>query len=509
MLYRFCLLSVMMYSVIATTTQADVVVNTTYGAVKGKAVVIVNNQTVFQFLKLPFAKPPLGKLRFQKPERPNTWTGTLEASHHGPPCMQKLSSRYKPLLENANVSEDCLYLNVYVPRRLDQNASLAVMVYIHGGAFRAKTASLQDGSYLALKGDVIVVLTNFRLGFFGFFSTEDDAAKGNYGLWDQIYALRWIQENINVFGGDTTRVTVFGHSSGGYSIGLLLFSTQTQHLFRRAIAMSGFGTSPRAITYKARQAALRLATKLGCFNGGTAAINTSVMTECVRIKPASDLLNGQNKIVKEDSSSPQFIMRPAPVIDGEILNDNPVNIINDFHSEGYKRFLSADYMAGTNSADGGLVRNYLKVIQTQFNFSLLEGAPTSALCESIAPALSRDYYTSNINISNMICEKYASSGSLADQAIRMVNLIGDMWYDSRAVQTLRRHILGNTKSYQFIFSHKSSFEILSGLPPWLTGAYHGDEVVYTFGMPAYAFTASERLLSDTLMTYLTNFAKFG
>ncbi|XP_033746526.1 acetylcholinesterase-like [Pecten maximus] len=486
-------------------TPTDNIVTTTYGAVQGKAVT-TNNETVHQFLKLPFAKPPVGNLRFKKPRRPDSWNGTLQAVHHGPPCMQRLLRRYKDVLDNSAISEDCLYLNVYVPGQINITANLSVMVYIHGGGYRSKTASLYDGSFLAQHGDVIVVVTNYRLGFFGFLSTEDESAKGNYGLWDQIYALRWVQENIRSFGGNPEKVTVFGHSAGGYSIGLLLLSAESKDLFRRAIPMSGFGLSPRAITHNPRNAATRLATKLGCVPSGR--IDGTVL-DCMRNKTAQELLNGQNSIVTEDSSSPQFIMRPAPVIDREILMDTPQTIIYDGDSDGCQRFLSADYMAGTNSADGGLIRSYLKVIQTRYNFTLSDGAPTTALCGSIAPALSRDYYGSNAKISDAICVNYTSNGTLADQARRLVHVFGDMMYDSRAVQTLERHISGTTLSYQFILSHKSSFVTTPNLPSWLNGAYHGDELVYIFGMPVYNFSRSERLLSEAVMTYLTNFAKYG
>lgn len=505
------LLSIWVFCVTMTTVLAastnDGLVNTTYGAVQGKPVT-VNNDTVYQFLKLPFAKPPVRSLRFQKPQRPESWNGTLNAFHHGPPCMQPLSKRYKGILENSYVSEDCLYLNVYVPRKVDSNANLSVMVYIHGGGYKTKTASLYDGSFLAQHGNVIVVLTNYRLGFLGFLSTEDQTAIGNYGLWDQIYALRWVQENIRAFGGNPEKVTVFGHSAGGYSIGLLLLSAETKDLFRRAIPMSGFGLSPRAITHNAKDEAARLANKLGCFSSRDESIDKDVL-DCMRNKTADEVLNKQNEIVLEDSSRPQFIMRPAPVIDGEILMDTPQAILYDGESVGCQRFLASDYMAGTNSADGGLIRSYLKVIQTKYNFTLSEGAPTSALCGSIAPALARDYFGSNVNVSEAICLSYTSNGTLADQARRLVHVFGDMMYDSRAVQTLKVHTSGSSSSFQFILSHKSSFVTTPNLPSWLKGAYHGDELVYIFGMPAYNFSRSERTMSESVMTYLTNFAKYG
>ncbi|XP_060081391.1 uncharacterized protein LOC132560731 [Ylistrum balloti] len=505
---RIFIVCMTVHTVTSSDVSTDGIVNITYGAIQGKRVTI-GNETVYQFLKLPFAKPPIGNLRFQKPQTPDSWTGILDASHHGPPCMQLLSRRYANMLENNVVSEDCLYLNVYVPGGINITANLSVMVYIHGGGYKTKTASLYDGSFLALHGNVIVVITNYRLGFFGFLSTEDESATGNYGLWDQIYALRWVQENIELFGGNPAQVTVFGHSAGGYSIGLLLLSTQTKDLFRRAIPMSGFGLSPRAITHNPRNAALRLAAKLGCVPSGGSPSDMTTLVDCMRNQNASALLQGQNLIVAEDSSSPQFIMRPAPVIDGEILVDWPRSIMYDQESDGSRRFLSADYMAGTNSADGGLIRSYLKVIQTQYNFSLSDGAPTSALCESIAPALARDYYGSSVNVSDAICMNYTSNGTLADQARRLVGVFGDMMYDSRAVETLTRHIVGNCQSYQFVLSHKSSFVTTPGLPIWLKGAYHGDELVYIFGMPLYNFSSAERSLSEAMMTYLTNFAKFG
>uniref|UniRef100_A0A452RIA2 Neuroligin 2 n=1 Tax=Ursus americanus TaxID=9643 RepID=A0A452RIA2_URSAM len=238
------------------------VVNTAYGRVRGVRREL-NNEIlgpVVQFLGVPYATPPLGARRFQPPEAPASWPGVRNATTLPPACPQNLHGALPAImlpvwftdnLEAAatyvqNQSEDCLYLNLYVPTEdgkgtgtrlgtprtqpthIRDSGKKPVMLFLHGGSYMEGTGNMFDGSVLAAYGNVIVATLNYRLGVLGFLSTGDQAAKGNYGLLDQIQALRWLSENIAHFGGDPERITIFGSGAGASCVNLLILSHHSE-----------------------------------------------------------------------------------------------------------------------------------------------------------------------------------------------------------------------------------------------------------------------------------------
>ena len=191
------------------------------------------------FKGIPYAAPPVGELRWTEPRAAHPWKGIRNTNHFSDACAQIFPQGDFPK------SEDCLYLNVWTPAGSRKDA-LPVMVYIHGGGFRvgASREALYDGEELARKG-VVVVTLNYRLGVLGFFShpelTKESVhhASGNYGLLDQLAALQWVQRNIASFGGDPSKVTIFGQSAGAFSVNALVASPLSKGLFRAAISESG------------------------------------------------------------------------------------------------------------------------------------------------------------------------------------------------------------------------------------------------------------------------------
>jgi para-nitrobenzyl esterase len=202
---------------------------------------------VMVFRGIPYARPPVGPLRWRPPLPTRPWSGVRDAKQLGHNCIQ-----HRPYDDinpfTAGVSEDCLYLNVWTNSLGTRASRRPVMVWIHGGGFFAGFGGEErhSGARLAKKGAVVVTL-NYRLGPFGFlahpaFASESPYhAAGNYGLLDQIAALRWVQRNIARFGGDPSRVTIFGESAGGMSVGSLIASPLAKGLFQRAILESGTG----------------------------------------------------------------------------------------------------------------------------------------------------------------------------------------------------------------------------------------------------------------------------
>ncbi|XP_033074327.1 putative inactive carboxylesterase 4 [Trachypithecus francoisi] len=224
------------------------VVDTVHGKVLGKFISLEGfAQPVAVFLGIPFAKPPLGPLRFTPPQPAEPWSFVKNATSYPPMCSQDpkrgqfLSDLFTNRKENIplKVSEDCLYLNIYTPADLTKKNRLPVMVWIYGGGLMVGAASTYDGLALAAHENVVVVTIQYRLGIWGFFSTGDEHSRGNWGHLDQLAALRWVQDNIASFGGNPGSVTIFGESAGGESVSVLVLSPLAKNLFHRAISESG------------------------------------------------------------------------------------------------------------------------------------------------------------------------------------------------------------------------------------------------------------------------------
>lgn len=223
------------------------VVKTTHGPVQG-----FESSGMKSFLGIPYAAPPVGDLRWRPPISPSRWTETLEAVDFGSICAQDTSCF--PGFGAKSTTEDCLYLNVYVPKSRQEEGNEAphpVMVLFPGGGLFCGGSNDYDPRNLVEQGDIIFVSLNYRLGIFGFFShpaiNAEDHPVGNYGIMDQQFALNWVQHNIEAFGGDPRNVTIMGESAGGISVMVHLAAPQSRGLFHRAIVQSG--GSPPSVVY--------------------------------------------------------------------------------------------------------------------------------------------------------------------------------------------------------------------------------------------------------------------
>ncbi|KAF7996986.1 hypothetical protein HCN44_005263 [Aphidius gifuensis] len=225
------------------------IINTNKGPVQGEIVSTVHDSSIkySAFRAIPYAKPPIGELRFQPPVEIDPWSTTLVATSEAPSCPQitGIGGAYEG-------DEDCLYLNVYSPRtsfNASDSEALAVMVWIYGGGFLiGQINSTLYGPDFLIADNVIVVAMNYRVGALGFLSLDIDGATGNMGLKDQVLALKWVQKNIKNFGGDPKKVTIFGQSAGSVCVSLHQLSPASNGLFRGAIAMSGSPLNPWGFT---------------------------------------------------------------------------------------------------------------------------------------------------------------------------------------------------------------------------------------------------------------------
>ncbi|MET0379371.1 MAG: carboxylesterase family protein, partial [Spongiibacteraceae bacterium] len=233
---------------------------------------------VLSFKGIPYAKPPVGELRWRAPVTAPGWSGVRQATSFGNICPQGSVDIGSGGTATTAGSEDCLYLNVYTPVKITRRGNVVtpqarpVMVWIHGGAWVAGTGNTFDPSVLAPKGDVVVVTINYRFGPLAYLAQRDlfaqspDAGAGSLATLDQILALKWVRNNIREFGGNPENVTIFGLSGGGFSVCSLMLAPQAAGLFDRGISQSGPCVSPSA--YKTLNAALttgdQFTATLGC-----------------------------------------------------------------------------------------------------------------------------------------------------------------------------------------------------------------------------------------------------
>ena len=287
------------------------IVTTQYGKLEG-----YKEENVYVWKGIPYAASPINSLRFYPPQSPEPWDGIREAKKFSPAAMQPPRKAMQFLRDSpTNISEDCLYLNVWSPGADDKRRP--VMVWIHGGSFIAGSGSsiLYDGHSFAEDGDVVVVTINYRLGIFGFLhlgGLEDEkyAESRNCGLLDQVAALKWVQENIESFGGDPKRVTIFGESAGALSVGSILAMPSAKGLFSQAILQSG-AARLRLDQEKANEVANEVLSELG--------IKKNELFKLEKI-PAETLLKVANNL-------PPLSL--APVTDGVTIPVYPEKALND------------------------------------------------------------------------------------------------------------------------------------------------------------------------------------
>lgn len=285
---------------------------------------------ISQFRGIPYAAPPVGDLRWRPPAPPLAWVGTRDASKYGPACPQS------PSLDP--VDEDCLSLNVFVPATTTRTAKLPVMVWIHGGGFITGSGRDFDGTFLALRENVIVVTINYRLGYLGFLAHAALSARdphrvsGNYGIMDQQAALAWVRRNIANFGGNPSLITIFGESAGGQSVVDQLISPTAGPLAAAIIQSGAYATSFPTVA-QSESTGADTATKLGCPDQSAA---------CLQGLSADTLAKALNGLTSLGGVS--------PVIDGITLPLGPaqafakgkfqhIPVINGSNHDEYRLFI--------------------------------------------------------------------------------------------------------------------------------------------------------------------------
>ncbi|XP_054055143.1 fatty acyl-CoA hydrolase precursor, medium chain isoform X2 [Rissa tridactyla] len=466
---------------------------TKYGRVQGyQFKVDAAERSVNVFLGLPFAKPPVGPLRFSEPQPPEPWKGVRDATSYPPMCLQdKLQGQFfsdvitnrkeKVLLE---VSEDCLYLNVYTPVSTEKQEKLPVFVWIHGGGLVFGAASSYDGSALAAFENVVVVTIQYRLGIIGYFSTGDKHARGNWGYLDQVAALQWIQENIIHFGGDPGSVTIAGESAGGVSVSALVLSPLGKGLFHKAISESG--TAIRVLfTDQPEEDAQRIATAFGCEKSSSAA-----MVECLRGKTEEEIIQTTLKMpslfISASADGVFFPKSPRQLLSEKVINAVPYIIGVNNCEFGWVLPMTMKFPAYTDGLDKDVAR---QILQSSLALSL-KGITTEV-------------------VDRVYNEYIGNAENRAQVRDGLLDAIGDPLFVLSAIEVARYHRDAGNPVYFYEFQHRPSSA--AGVVPDFVKADHGDEIAFVFGKPFLAgyATEEENKLSRTVMRYWTNFARNG
>lgn len=423
---------------------------------------------VASFKGIPFAAPPVGDLRWKPPQPVKPWSGVRKADAFGPAPMQ---NRAPSMLMGgwSRVSEDCLYLNVWTPAT-NADEKLPVMVWIYGGGFMIGMTSmpLYDGTRLAQKG-VVLVSVAYRLGPFGFLahpelSRESGKGSGCYGLQDQVAGLCWVRDNIAQFGGDPSRVTIFGESAGGASVSLLAVVPTAKGLFHRAIAESGSAIAPDRLVSlpAAEQTGSKFLSQLGATD-----------LKSARAVSAEEIQNAIKGL-----SLGQF--RPVP--DGDFLPGDPYELFQK------GEFNDTPILVGFNSDEGAW-----------FARLVWSGATPDTIEKQVrnifGPAAGRVLRT----------YPHSTAGEI-NKSSREILRDAFMGWPTCAWAKLQSS-KGRHRAYVYYFDHRNTSSA--------EGAIHAAELAYVFrnlsafpGAPSPP-RAEDVALADLISSYWVNFAKSG
>lgn len=460
--------------------QATPSVQTASGPLTGK---VEGGLNLFQ--GIPFAAAPVGDLRFRPPQPVTPWTAPRNAAEFGPQCTQIVIGLFSDTDNGGSVTgqEDCLYLNVYAPAS-PSPAPRPVMVWIHGGSFTSGAGSLYDARLFAQKHGVVVVTINYRLGPMGFLaleglSAENDGASGNYGIQDQQFALRWVQQNIAAFGGDPRQVTLAGESAGGHSVCTHLASPASAGLFQKAIIQSGLCGSPgNTVTQaQAEKRNAAFAARLGC--------RTDVVACLRRADPI--------KLTKTAVPGVRVLSNLvwAPISGNPTL---PRPLLESFESGQFNR---VPVMNGSNHDEGRLF----------VGLATPNGRPISLPLYWGAAGL----LTGVKNVSRVL-NAYPGRESTA---LAFSAMFTDAVFSCTALK-VNAALSKSVPVYAYEFNDPNALTSLK-VPPGLTslGAFHSSGLIYAFqaalpglGDPA-GFTPAQAQLSDRFSEAWASFVKSG
>ncbi|XP_054165719.1 acetylcholinesterase-like, partial [Oppia nitens] len=461
-------------------------IKTTSGVVRGQTIQVLNKQ-IDEFIGIPFAEPPVGKLRFAKPQpilkpAPNIINATTPKNS----CLQPSVSAIDA---NLALSEDCLFVNIWSPNRVNHSLSNAlkpVMFWIHGGGFVSGSIFLwyYNGSVLSAN-DVVVVTTNYRLGVFGFLYGADKSAPGNVGLFDQMLALEWVKNNIAAFGGDPNLVTIFGESGGSASVSAHIMSPLTKGLYRRAIMQSCSimlnKDRDSVTTDEALDMNKQMAHKLNCSDN---------WLDCLRKVSPELILN----VWKTPFTLPLIGTEFLPVRAQKAFQKHTVNS-------------DIDLIAGVTRDEGSVGDNLLAVSTDNMTIAKFTDLinKTNVFMYGLNTTKIEDFYMKSIDKTNSTSLRKAFQDFFGDVALKCPTYL--------FAQQLNKIKPINKNVYFYEWTYLSEkFGKIINCNVHDRGICHGADIPYVFGLPFIVpemFEPIDKTFSQTIIKMWTEFAKTG
>uniref|UniRef100_A0A1I7Y4Z0 Carboxylic ester hydrolase n=1 Tax=Steinernema glaseri TaxID=37863 RepID=A0A1I7Y4Z0_9BILA len=483
-------------------------VETPYGPVEGFELALEDGRTANIFLGIPYAKPPIGELRFEHPQKPSKWEEVKQAKAFSSSCIQHHRKAADVQVPGELFDEDCLTLNVMAPAEKSTVVDgYPVLVFIHGGGFEFGSSHFYGYKNISenfVSEGIVFVSINYRLSALGFFSTGDHVISGNLGLWDQTLALHFVQEAIAGFGGDPDRVTIIGESAGAASVSALTLSPHSNQLFQQAIAMSGSIYAVWAVSNVTDVQSARLAEALGC--SGT----STEVHDCMKTKTVEQILDGIEKIGPAREEYMGLIFTPR--WDGEffpfdfdtLLKSAPkiplITGVSDTEGGFLSMFPGLEFLTLTAvppekwaTYSGQDLKKYLseKVVGDEYG-------------SKAAPLLAKmvDYYVQRP-------KEDGSAMTATDYMERLTLMFSDAYFNIPPYQEALDKIGHDTPVYLYIEQYHNAF---TDKPFPVKGSYHGNEIPYLFGSffgPSFPFDDEDRAFQKNMLAGLTTFIKNG
>jgi para-nitrobenzyl esterase len=446
---------------------------------------------VNRFLGIPFARPPIGALRWMPPQPVAKWTGMRRAYKFGPTCAQ--ITTLGPFAGPPNSNEDCLYLNVFTG---DTKAKRPVLVWIHGGGYFDGASNDYDPGKLVTKGKLVVVTLNYRLNLFGFLAhpalDAEGHAFGNYGLMDMQAALKWVKQNIAAFGGDPGNVTLGGQSAGAGATAANVFSPGAKGLFHRAIFQSG-GYTPFIPKSVAEDKGRKFAAAAGCTNGD--------VIKCLRALPAAKI----EALAGTASETSPLITNP--MVDGTVIPEQEIDLVHA------GKFNQVPIMMGTTHDEGNFnagILQYFKKDRAALNEADYRGYLQrtyggNAGAGGSPPAYAKDTI-------DKVMALYPVSKAGAQMAWDTAHSDMLACRGQYTAEALSAHV----PVYMYLFNDRTAQTYFPKMPGFQPLAYHTADIPYVFtgyhggpnGAP-FTLTPVQSQLSDRMVTAWANFARTG
>eukprot|EP00039_Didymoeca_costata_P024508 m.10515 g.10515 ORF g.10515 m.10515 type:complete len:549 (+) comp4275_c0_seq1:25-1671(+) len=432
-----------------------------------------------RFLGVPFAKPPVNELRWEPPQMPEPWTTPKKTKTYGYTCYQSKNF----FSETSLMSEDCLYLNIWLPKDIAKKNNTPILLFFYGGSWAEGSAMspLYNGDSIAdLYDDTIVVTTNYRLNVFGFLGSNSlrasDKSTGNFGLQDQRMAMQWCRDNAAAFHGDPNRITVFGESAGAGSISAHLVAPKSAGLFQAAIMESGPPAPWTAMPLEiAEKRFSDFVTKSGCPSGPS-------VVSCLRSKNASEIFHAR--------PSYSSFLDWSPVIDETELFDFPEKLVEQ------GKVNPSAVLMGTNRDEGTLFAGLpMHSNETQLHdyINKLFGGNTSAV-----DAVYAIYNPSNFNATKQGSAAFwAASGMLGDALMTCPARRAAHWLSANTSRPVYRYFY----EYELDLTH-----LVQDLGKQALGVFHGSELPMVFHLDYLLVQPAEYKLSGDIVQFWQHYA---